>query len=272
MKIIKTASGKKKIKISKSEWKSIGRKAGWEKQNPMIENPMIEEMLQMNADQTDIYKKLVKTIEKSKGIVELKGAKYNSVKNDPAATIEDKKKAKNFFIHSLQIHKKNMSRLKYYTFMVNNYDEAITESDLTPDNVEIIDTPSGEIEVASPIMSPQTYEGLIGDITSYESEIQEQIENEQMEDLQKYQKVKMKITKTASGKKIKMSKSEWTSIGKQAGWDFDGTPSEELEYIDDAHGLNDRALNVEKTKKIKQQQRLLKRKRPATPKKPKPMA
>jgi hypothetical protein len=29
----------------------------------------------------------------------------------------------------------------------------------------------------------------------------------------------MKITKTASGKKtIKISKSEWTSIGKQAGW------------------------------------------------------
>jgi len=29
MKIIKTASGKKTIKISKSEWQSIGKKAGW---------------------------------------------------------------------------------------------------------------------------------------------------------------------------------------------------------------------------------------------------
>ena len=29
MKIIKTASGKKQIKISKSEWQSIGRTAGW---------------------------------------------------------------------------------------------------------------------------------------------------------------------------------------------------------------------------------------------------
>jgi len=29
MKIIKTASGKNKIKISKSEWQSIGKKAGW---------------------------------------------------------------------------------------------------------------------------------------------------------------------------------------------------------------------------------------------------
>jgi len=31
MKIIKTASGKKKIKISKLEWKSIGKQAGWMK-------------------------------------------------------------------------------------------------------------------------------------------------------------------------------------------------------------------------------------------------
>ena len=29
MKIVKTASGKKKIKISKSEWTSIGKQAGW---------------------------------------------------------------------------------------------------------------------------------------------------------------------------------------------------------------------------------------------------
>ena len=29
MKVIKTASGKKQIKISKKEWQSIGKKAGW---------------------------------------------------------------------------------------------------------------------------------------------------------------------------------------------------------------------------------------------------
>ena len=29
MKIIKTASGKKTIKISRSEWEGIGKKAGW---------------------------------------------------------------------------------------------------------------------------------------------------------------------------------------------------------------------------------------------------
>jgi len=32
MKIIKTASGKKTIKMSKSEWESIGKKAGWIKE------------------------------------------------------------------------------------------------------------------------------------------------------------------------------------------------------------------------------------------------
>ena len=31
MKIVKTASGKKTIKISKKEWQSIGKKAGWTK-------------------------------------------------------------------------------------------------------------------------------------------------------------------------------------------------------------------------------------------------
>jgi len=32
MKITKTAGGKKKIKISKKEWESIGKKAGWMKE------------------------------------------------------------------------------------------------------------------------------------------------------------------------------------------------------------------------------------------------
>jgi len=32
MKILKTASGKQKLKISKKEWESIGKKAGWMKE------------------------------------------------------------------------------------------------------------------------------------------------------------------------------------------------------------------------------------------------
>ena len=47
MKIIKTASGKKRIKISKSEWKSIGKQAGW----------MQEEMEDMVGEATDEYKR-----------------------------------------------------------------------------------------------------------------------------------------------------------------------------------------------------------------------
>jgi len=35
MKIIKTASGKKQIKISKKEWEVIGKKAGWTKEAQM---------------------------------------------------------------------------------------------------------------------------------------------------------------------------------------------------------------------------------------------
>ena len=33
MKLVKTASGKQTVKISKSEWESIGRKAGWMKES-----------------------------------------------------------------------------------------------------------------------------------------------------------------------------------------------------------------------------------------------
>ena len=36
MKIIKTANGKKKIKISKSEWTNIGKKAGWMKTSQVV--------------------------------------------------------------------------------------------------------------------------------------------------------------------------------------------------------------------------------------------
>ena len=34
MKIIKTASGKKTIKMSKKEWEAIGKKAGWDLPDP----------------------------------------------------------------------------------------------------------------------------------------------------------------------------------------------------------------------------------------------
>ena len=36
MKLVKTANGKKQIKISKSEWKSIGKKAGWMKKAELL--------------------------------------------------------------------------------------------------------------------------------------------------------------------------------------------------------------------------------------------
>ena len=36
MKIIKTASGKKQIKISKKEWEALGKKAGWDKKAELL--------------------------------------------------------------------------------------------------------------------------------------------------------------------------------------------------------------------------------------------
>ena len=37
MKITKSASGKKEIRISKSDWQNIGKKAGWETKNSPIQ-------------------------------------------------------------------------------------------------------------------------------------------------------------------------------------------------------------------------------------------
>jgi len=45
----------------------------------------------------------------------------------------------------------------------------------------------------------------------------------------------MKIIKTASGNQVKMSKSEWQSIGKKAGWmktaDYEGSSKQKLNNI-----------------------------------------
>jgi len=42
MKVIKTASGKKTIKMSKVEWQSIGKKAGWMKTANVAQDPDVE--------------------------------------------------------------------------------------------------------------------------------------------------------------------------------------------------------------------------------------
>ena len=43
MKIIKTASGKKSVKLSKREWLNIGKKAGWIKKKAQINNNIDDE-------------------------------------------------------------------------------------------------------------------------------------------------------------------------------------------------------------------------------------
>lgn len=44
MKLVKTASGKQKIKMSKSEWESIGKTAGWIKKNAISEDDIREDV------------------------------------------------------------------------------------------------------------------------------------------------------------------------------------------------------------------------------------
>ena len=43
MKITKTASGKRTIKISKTEWETMGKQAGWSDIKPSMKHPRLEE-------------------------------------------------------------------------------------------------------------------------------------------------------------------------------------------------------------------------------------
>ena len=53
----------------------------------------------------------------------------------------------------------------------------------------------------------------------------------------------MKLIKTASGKKkIKISKKDWASIGKKAGW-FEGEQSEDATGYDAVNDIMDKAIN-----------------------------
>ena len=87
MKIVTASNGKKKIKISKSEWTSAGEKAGWivAQQNPQQntqQNPQqntqqnLQQNLQQNPQQQQIDEKAINLILQSqdpelKGIVDL---------------------------------------------------------------------------------------------------------------------------------------------------------------------------------------------------------
>lgn len=62
-----------------------------------------------------------------------------------------------------------------------------------------------------------------------------------------------------------------TKIYRISGWDFEGTPDEELERIDDAHGLNERENNEKKRKKlvnIRNRQEMKRQPKPLKTKKP----
>jgi len=61
MKLIKTASGKKKIKISKSEWQNIGKKAGWgaSDNDKSIADEGYREQLEYTKDDEEYQKETV---------------------------------------------------------------------------------------------------------------------------------------------------------------------------------------------------------------------
>ena len=87
MKLIKTASGKKKLKISRKEWTSIGKKAGWMKiaqeSQEYIEHYWLtnayKKMKELNAtqEQIDAAEKIIKRY--SKEAISIDKAFYDDV-------------------------------------------------------------------------------------------------------------------------------------------------------------------------------------------------
>jgi hypothetical protein len=59
MKIIKTASGKRSIKLSKSEWQSIGKKAGWMKESQL--NPPQDKIVDAGEAELEKYYESIKS-------------------------------------------------------------------------------------------------------------------------------------------------------------------------------------------------------------------
>ncbi|UCH72082.1 MAG: hypothetical protein JSW62_00600 [Thermoplasmatales archaeon] len=62
MKLVKTASGKETIKISKSDWESIGRRAGWMK-TAYREHGEVEEIMKVKSALNWFYHKIKKPLE-----------------------------------------------------------------------------------------------------------------------------------------------------------------------------------------------------------------
>jgi len=66
MKIVKTASGKRQIKISRKEWESIGKKAGWIKisNQPIPPAPSLSKPKDVKAKPSDV-KPIIDQLDKS---------------------------------------------------------------------------------------------------------------------------------------------------------------------------------------------------------------
>ena len=62
MKIIKTASGKKRLKMSKKEWESIGKKYGWMKSSKETE---LEMGIKVEKEHLDIYREIESLLKKN---------------------------------------------------------------------------------------------------------------------------------------------------------------------------------------------------------------
>jgi len=73
MKIVKAASGKQAVKMSKKEWQSIGKKAGWMKTADFGEDPSTTFEYHINLDERGEFFADVRNSQTDETVFEIKG-------------------------------------------------------------------------------------------------------------------------------------------------------------------------------------------------------
>jgi len=185
MKIIKTSSGKKRIKMSKAEWTSIGKKAGWLAPGKMLR---------------DIFNKL-----KGGGSIDM--ASLAQLKNltDDSDIIK---------LIDNMTRRDELLRDNSFDYKKRDSLAQVQRMDLT----KIIRKVIGILNEQDPVGHPSIEERMQGK----ERISRPALINEIAEPAMASNK---SMSKKASGKKrIKLSKSKWESIGKTDRWSTDSIP------------------------------------------------
>jgi len=164
MKLIKKASGKQTIKISKKEWQAIGRQAQWSEYLPSI-TP--EEKAELERRRRNLVS-LDDLIDKIK-------YQLDELNNNPSVTPEEIKDKEGKLVHYKLEFKK---QLRFYK-LLQSID---VSTDETEENPLFVQEEGGEDINGE---REERGEELVGDISSYPYKFQDELEQETGDQLKK---------------------------------------------------------------------------------------